>query len=299
MNVTEELQDLSQALRERHRPLFDRFDPDDCIAAFDREKERGAYQYIPESVATIWSAVRAEFGESGFDAFQRVVMLRLIQDFEARATDKRYTADIRECFSCSFRRIVQAISDEGYDHYRSRNDLLLKDLGLCRQKIFPAGAQVVDPDSAFHRSLLLRGGLAQAFSFARLLVSTKGHEHWYQIHTHLSELVDFNPEGWDECYLRLAGMLELHPEVRGMWGGSWFYDPELESLSPRLSYLRQVPVANGARLYFSNVLSDGGALSKSKTRREAYERGEYTPKAYVLIWPRNELIDWALKIRTK
>ena len=35
-----------------------------------------------------------------------------------------------------------------------------------------------------------------------------------------------------------TALLRLHPEVLGFAGRAWFYNPQLESVSPRLSYLR-------------------------------------------------------------
>ncbi len=127
----------------------------------------------------------------------------------------------------------------------------------------------------------------------KMLLECGGNRPFYEIYTHLSELEDFNPDGWDQCYLRIAGMLELNPEIRGMWGGSWFYDPAMAQVSPNLCYLREKPQQNGAKVFFSNISLDSGALAKSKTRRDLYEQGKYMPKAYALIWQRDALIGWA------
>jgi len=35
-----------------------------------------------------------------------------------------------------------------------------------------------------------------------------------------------------------------------MFGSSWFYDPLLADISPHLNYLRDVPMAGGAELFF-------------------------------------------------
>ncbi len=252
-----------------------------------------------DDVRQLWASVERDFGAAGFDAFQRLTMLRLIESFEQRCAPRRYSKSVLDRFSISFGRIVNSVSDQTFERYRNVNDILLKDLGLCRQKIFPAGAQVVEPDSTFHRSLLYRGGLKQALRFAGLLLSSGGHSHWYQIHTHLSELEDFNPEGWDDCYVRIADMLALNPQIRGMWGGSWFYDPALEKVSPRLAYLRKIPQENGALVLYSNVDIKGGALSKSAARKKAYESGEYLPKSYSLIWPRKPMMAWADRKRAQ
>lgn len=276
-----------------NRELLAKFNPEECIDSLDFVPSHCSYHNIPACVRTIWQNMLREFSEEGFDAFQRITMLRLIGRYYSSSQENVYSGNIQKRFEISLSRILQSIIDPSFDKYRTDNDILLKDLGICRQKIFPAGAQVVEPNSGFHRSLVWRGGITSGFSLLKLLISSGGNTHWYQIHTHLSELEDFNPDGWDRCYYRIAGMLRLNPQVRGMWGGSWFYDPALEAISPRLAYLRKIPEQNGAKVFFSNVDIRGGALSKSRTRKELYEKGKYLPKAYVLIWPRENLIRWS------
>ncbi|MBX9605145.1 MAG: hypothetical protein K2Y51_02920 [Gammaproteobacteria bacterium] len=276
-----------------HAEAFTTFHPAQAVAMLDAQGEHGAYYDFPESLRVAWQAVGTRHGVRGFRALQGATMLRLIGDFERRAAGRDYTPAILERFAFSFNRIMTALENPSFTAYDIGGDLLYKDLALCAQKMYPAGAQVVEPASAFHRALLYRGGPRQFFACALFLLRTGGNFPWYQIHTHLLEREEFTPERWDDCYARIAGMLVRHPHVRGMWGGSWFYDPALETVSPRLAYLRTRPEQNGARVFYSNPDPHGGALATSETRRAMYERGEYLPKAYALLWPRAALIDWA------
>lgn len=287
------------SLRTQAGGLAGQLDIDAHIRILDAVPEHRPYNELGQPVESLWQSVAAEHGEQGFDLFQRLTMARLIELFPERAPQRKYSEGVRSCFAHSHARILATLQDPAYANYRTRTDLLLKDLALCSLKMFPAGAQIVEPCSAFHRALLFRGGLRQALGVLALLWKSGGNVGWYQIHTHLGELEDFNPAGWDRCYLRIAEMLELHPEARGMWGGSWFYDPALEQVSPRLTYLRTVPQSGGASAFFSGVDLHGGALSKSETRTELYKQGKYMPTAYALIWPRAGLLEWARKMRSK
>lgn len=290
---------LIDKIKNDNQELLSRFDPDSCIDFFDRVPDHKPYHYLPETVRTLWAAISADLGESGFDAFQKITMLRLIGRFETRSRGRRYADCIGERFAISFRRIVDSIADPEFALYRSENDILLKDLGLCRQAVFPAGMRVVEPNSGFHRILIFRGGWVQALRFLELLIRTGGHRHWYQVHTHLSELDDFNPDGWIRCCLRLADMMKLHPEIRGLWTGSWFNDPVIETISPRLTYLRKMPQDNGAYVFYSSVAINSGALAKSKTRQKLFEQRKYLPKSYAVIWPRRPLLAWAAVVRAE
>jgi hypothetical protein len=288
---------LIDKIKSDNQELLSRFDPDQCIDYLDCVPKDNSYHNIPDNVRSLWAAVSTEYRELGFESFQNLILLRLIERFEKRNRSNTYPDSIRECFGNSFRRIIESIADPEFILYRTENDILLKDLGLCREKIFPAGARVVAPDSGFHRSLMFRKGISQAYGVIRLLLESGGNTHWYRTHTHLSELDEFNPKGWNDCCLRLADMLALNPGIRGLCGGSWFYDPALEYISPRLTYLRSVPQDNGAYVFYSNIDINGGALSKSDTRKQAYENGEYLPKSYSVIWPRRRLLDWAASVR--
>ena len=137
----------------------------------------------------------------------------------------------------------------------------------------------------------LAGVPTNLLKFARL----GGFKPYVQIHTHLSYLDEFNEEGWNECYRCCADLCRVRPELLGMFGSSWFYDPVLADISPRLDYLREIPVKGGAELLF--VEEGGGAvgnaLSTSPSRRKLHEEGKYMPKSYMLAWGRKAQMAWA------
>ena len=151
----------------------------------------------------------------------------------------------------------------------------------------------MEPRSGFPRSLMVRGGLNQGLRVLSLLIKLWGNKPFYSHHTHLSELEEFNPVDFTRCNLRLADMLKLNPEIKGVHCGSWLYDPALETVSPHLSYMRALQQDNSALVFYAGISIEGGALAKSKTRRSLYEQGKYIPKSYHIIWPRQRLIDWA------
>jgi hypothetical protein len=90
-------------------------------------------------------------------------------------------------------------------------------------------------------------------------------------------------------------LLKINQEVKGYFATSWFYDPELEKISPRLTYLRDVITENGGKLFVkgSSPRTIRDATFKSPTRRKLYEEGKYLPTDYLIVWPRKQLIEWA------
>ena len=69
----------------------------------------------------------------------------------------------------------------------------------------------------------------------------------YQMHTDSNDpllMADFNDEGWTRFFRRTAMLLQSN-SVMGVIGASWFYDPALREVSPRLTYLRSLILDNG------------------------------------------------------
>jgi hypothetical protein len=189
------------------------------------------------------------------------------------------------------RDLVEVAPDE---FFSLEHDPFVKDLALCLGQLFPAGARLVDLRSGLPRRLLLwqRGGALRALRF---FLSAGGFAPWLQTHVDPRDLSQFSEAGLVRTYLRVAAMLEANPNVLGVFGGSWFYDPCLETLSPHLAYLQRLPRGYGAGLFRAPTTPGTirSALLKSKRRKEAYEQGSYRPQSYFLAWPRRGVLAWA------
>jgi hypothetical protein len=86
-----------------------------------------------------------------------------------------------------------------------------------------------------------------------------------------------------------------------MFGASWFYDPALDEISPRLGYLRKTPIAGGAFFIQGDATEEDkrNALSTSSTRQKLYDEGKYIPRSHMLIWGKNDQINWANKHKSQ
>jgi hypothetical protein len=178
---------------------------------------------------------------------------------------------------------------------RIDHDLFHKEFGIATLRLYVAGAQLIDARCGIPRSIVVKGGVGSVIKNLAGILRLGGFRNYFQIHTHKFMLDTFNEEGWEECYRCCAELYALHPEVLGMYGSSWFYDPVLDVISPRLSYLRATPMAGGAELFF---VEEGGSaknnsLSTSPSRRKLYEEGKYIPKSYMLAWGKAKQIAWA------
>lgn len=174
-------------------------------------------------------------------------------------------------------------------------DLFQKDFGIATLRLYAAAAQLVDRRGCIPRSVLFRGGLPNVPVRALQVLRLGGFKPYLQIHTHVAYLDEFNEAGRIEAYLTCCELFERHPQALGMLGSSWYYDPVVERISPRLRYLRQVPVSGGASCWL--VATDGDfvndAIATSPTRRRLYEEGRYHPRGHMLVWGKNDLRKWA------
>ena len=118
---------------------------------------------------------------------------------------------------------------------------------------------------------------------------------WLEVHTESRDLSDFNEAGWDRAWATAAEILKTRPHMAGMLGSSWFYDPPLETVSPRLAYLRLNPLQHGAFMVHQGPgeIHTERAATSSPTRKALIEEGKYTARSWIMAWPRAALIRWA------
>lgn len=161
--------------------------------------------------------------------------------------------------------------------------------------LWPAGAQDIEKNRTRGPKPFLAMALRQRLPW--LPAFYLRHHMWLpclESHTDSRDTSSFTPAGWDATYECLADLLALWPQVPAFVATSWFYDPEIRSISPRLAYLQDVPLANGAirLLAGSSDLDIRRATLTSGTRRRLYEEGRYLPTSYTIIWPREDLMRW-------
>jgi hypothetical protein len=190
-------------------------------------------------------------------------------------------------------------------------DCYAKDARFVAGLTVAAGAQIVDivlssgaaaavrrmvRMSAMAGRLVLTGAPSGAVKLAR----GKGWRPWLEIHTDQRSLEEFNEAGWDACYHRVADILRDRPDLAGLWGASWFYDPQLLSISQRLAYLQERPIERGAIMVRirGGAIHTQRAMETSPTRRALIVAGRYRPVCYAMFWPRRDLLAWASRART-
>ncbi|MGB3711697.1 MAG: hypothetical protein WA985_08415, partial [Erythrobacter sp.] len=191
-------------------------------------------------------------------------------------------------------RLLHYLEDRAGDDYVFPSGNFVKDYRFVHGMSVYFGSQLLDLNEAL--------GLKTALKLAPkapLLAVRSFADRCFRYHLEARHLKGFSPEGFDEFYLQVADLLELHPGSAGLVATSWYHDPALAQISPRLAYLLNGPVEGGAHIvkHKSTAFDVESATAKSKTRRVLYESGEYLPVAYTWVWPREALIEWARRKR--
>ncbi len=268
----------------------------DYVHTLDSSDPLQGYGYASPLAHKRCSQIEALGGSSAIEIYHKMVLAHLITDFDSRIEGLRVPNSILTLLAVSFQRILAQLEHVEEGFYLHSNELFRKDLALCRLKLLPCGSELVDVYSGVPRSILFRDAFQQ---FVRctgfLLREASGFRPWYESHWDRRLIPSFTPQGYDQCYLRIAELLQLNPEIKGMMGSSWWFDPALEPVSPNLSFLRKVPLDNGARLFRvgTSAAATQAAIQLSSERRRLYDSGEYHPTIYLLAWTRKDMLEWA------
>jgi hypothetical protein len=265
----------------------------------DRVRFGGPYFLLPPAFRAAVVEITATEGPAQASRRMRELLLHLVDrsgELESAPWRLKLPDSFRGPLAVEHERIRAECAQAGDEPVSLADDLYVKDLAVATFKLLPAGAQLVDVNYGIPRSTISRSfrhsvgaGLGATWY---LLARCGGFTPAVEIHTSQKTLGEFTEEGWRKCYLRIADLMALNPSIRAMYGMSWFYDPQLDTVSPRLAYLRREPVAHGARLFHwgPDEKSVQNAIATSPSRRRLYEAGEYVPVGYMLVWSRDDML---------
>lgn len=175
------------------------------------------------------------------------------------------------------------------------SNLFKKEMGIANFRLIVVGGRVIDLHSGVPRRILTQGGVGGFLKASKALFRLGGFYPVLQTHIHdfLTSRVDEGEriQQWLGC----ADILKFHPSVRGMFNTGWLHDPALEFATPRLYQDSRIMRENGGMYIPGGMDPDTteNALAKSARRQSLYAQGLYMPQRYHVIWPRDQLINWA------
>ena len=229
------------------------------------------------------------------DAFNRALVARLSSRLPLRLDDLDLPASVLPRVPTALRRLHSFLGEPS-ETYDLGDDDFLRDVRFAAGWTVPCGSEVID----LRARVSLRGSLQIAL---KARVPSVGWRRlrpgdppaWFAPHVESRYLDEFDEAGWEATYLNVAALLRRHTDVVGVVGYSWFYDPEVEVISPWLAYLRRRPGEAGATFIRGHTTEFDvrNATAKSRARKRLFEHGSYTPTGYKMIWLRRDILSWA------
>lgn len=250
------------------------------------------YTAMPPAARAMLAQVEATGGAEARRLFLRAALAQAVCDTVRSARYAALPARVAQHQAANLARIASDQNAEA-DWLALGNDIFQKEFGLATLRLYAAGGQVLDTRCGVARSILFKGSLLALPLKLLRIMKLGGFKPYFQVHTHKFNLGAFSEASREECYLCCAELYALHPDSLGMFGCSWFYDPALATISPKLAYLRETAVRHGALLLFMARDDDSGALARSPTRQRLYREGRYRPCTYMLLWGKKQQLAWA------
>lgn len=266
----------------------------DAILACTRKTE---YHEFPNEAVEIATEVANEYGNQASEEFARLLLISLIKRwFKLNPIDGIH-GRLEEIRVRETNRMLVALEEPAAGEHVLLKDQFHKDLLCFTGRMIPCGARVVDLRSVVPRRILVSDGLRRLPKNLKFFLRAGGFRPYCGAHLHLPALSEFNDVGFHKSYLCIAELLHRDPALKGMVGMSWFYDPNLEEISPHLAFLRHKPLANGARLFRMGSFAESrrDALANSIRRTKLFNEGRYVPTQFALVWLRGDLLRWAEK----
>jgi hypothetical protein len=259
------------------------------------------YKYVSAEVRRFCDEILMSSNGHVLELYNKWLLVRLIEKaLSGEVNGLKVPEEVKSLYSLNFERIMREIefSENEPGFYMHYEDKFLKELGVCSLRVIPAGAQKISL-SPLPKKFIFMEGMPQfinALSF--LLFDVKGFNKFYTMHTDSHDpylMSEFNADGWRRYLVRTADILKMDPTVSGIFGRSWFFDPRLEDISPKVCYVRDLTLESGGKIFYVGDAVEGihDAIYKSPTRKRLYNDGKYIPKEYIAIWPRKTLISWA------
>lgn len=273
--------------------VFEKYSLDAVLARVQQYPKHCGYDYVDAQTVQLFDTIEQAHGAAAALNFSAALLVGLIHRHHGALTAASLTDEVKQWTVENLLRILTLIKEGNIEHMRPSQDQFRKELASANLTLLCAGAQKITKVK-FPRGLIKTAPL----KLIRLAVSTGPTATFYEMHTDSNDenlMKDFNEAGWTAFYRRFVDQLKLEPSVGGVLGSSWFFDPALQTVSPRLAYLWNLIMDNGGLSFCMGSSSSDidNATVTSKTRKAKYEAGEYLPTKYKLIWPRKAMIQWA------
>jgi hypothetical protein len=259
------------------------------VEVFDADPAGSPVRAVKPEIRERLADLSAQGGEPWVDRHMRMVLALLLVRTLTRALPYRLPPSVDAELARERLRLLDRLeSADGTPFVMGRR--LFRTRGIFQGTTLPLDILSGRLSSSVPRHLLERGGL--------------GHlreSPW--IHAHLDLRPghsEYSEEARERSQVLMADFLRVNPAYQGTMSVSWAADPKAAELSPHHAAQVQKLRDTGAvviRLEVGGEATVKHATGTSRTRRAAYERGEYSPTDFMTLWPRDGVIAASEKLR--
>lgn len=278
------------------------FPPENYINHIHNYPQVAGYRYVSKEINDYCDKILKNSNEKILELYHKLILVMLIIKAKNILQNKRLPEDVKIIFGQNFKRIIKDIelNNNSLEFYKYSNDKFCKDFAVCSLRMIPVGAMKMNL-SGIQRKVLFKKGWTQ---FIKLIIyvffELGGFKPLYEMHidSHDPDLMaQYNYQGRQRSYISVSEILKMNNKIKGIFAINWYFDPQLEKISPRLNYVRDLFIKNGGKLFYLGTSAQGikDATFKSPTRRKLYNEGKYMPTDYLAVWSSKKLINWAYK----
>jgi len=259
------------------------------------------YRYISDLTHQYYSKLNdyIKLDEINYKIHQKFHLLLLIKDSINRIESANYPNNIKEYFKKYYERTVKNIINDkiAKKSYNYKSGRFLKMQSVCTLFTFPIDPFILDSGKISLR-FLFYNNIKQFFKGIYFIIfKFKGISPFYNTHTNLLDvdsMKSFTENGWRSMFLNLAELMKHQKDIKGVCGTSWFIDPIIKDISPRLSYINNLLTEIGVSIFPHNTTEQTikDALFLNSERKKLYENGDYKPRNHLFVVTRSELIKW-------
>jgi hypothetical protein len=299
MIVKEELQKYADGLQEE----IDGISPHICrrfpISAYiDDVKsypEIRMHSYFRPRRKRIFSTIQKDYGFHAIALYQKLSLCFFIINSLNHLKSKSLPQGVLLNLHSWYQRVVKDFDRQPDTYYDiSKIDFNI-DFGVCCLKSLPIGGAWFVKIRMINPRVLLTFDVRQMKRILGcILFKTKGYFRYCVIHTVPRYLLRFNCKQMNLAYKEIGELMKYQPKIKGIFRKSWFLDPNLENISPELTYLREIPQQNGAIFFEVGTTHQDivDSLAFSPYRRKLHEEGKFFSVVYGYIWPKKEFLEW-------
>jgi hypothetical protein len=190
---------------------------------------------------------------------------------------------------------ISGTGDTHSDWLAPGSDLFDKEWGIASFRLIATGTRVADVNCGVSRRVVLSAGIGNLVRCLKLFTELGGFSPFLQTHIHDLNMSRITEGGRIQAWLGSAEVIRMRPNLKGLMSASWLEDPALEFATPRLYAANRIVRENGGIYMPMGSDSDSvrNALLKSEQRQRLHARGEYMPRRFLMIWPREKILAWS------